>query len=667
MMKINQDELVKAINVVKPDGELFEVRFISNSGKLNYSGYFSNTETLIRELQRLAPNENGNVYFTLNEIDTGCYSRVQRDKFIKNCKTTTSDNDIIGYQWLMVDFDPKRPSGISSSDEELKAAKDTAKQVYKYLRSKGWNDPIFANSGNGYHLLYKINVEKTDKAAKVIENALKSLNAFFGDKTKVDVDTKVYNPSRICKLYGTIACKGADTAKRPHRMSKIIYIPDEIKINDVAYIKSLADELPKPTQEQPNRFNNYNTQRFDLDEWLQRHNIEITQIVDFHGGKKYILKQCPFDSNHTGKDACIIQLANGALCFKCFHNSCANYTWKDFREFYEPITNKIKDYRLPNRKAIVQELDPNEPRFYSIADIDKLKTPPAEYIKTGVETIDRKTRGLKKGGVSVLSGLRASGKSSILSQFAIEAVQQNYRVALYSGELTPKNLEKWLLLQTVGRQNIKSTQFENYFEPMDDAKKAAVEWLSEDNKILVYNNTYGNKYEFIKASLLQCFDQDKVDLIILDNLMTLDISDLDREKYAAQSKFVRDLTIWAKEYNVHIMFVAHPRKSQGFLRLEDISGTNDIVNLVDSAFILHRVNKDFKRLTTESMRWAKDNPLYEATNVIEICKDRDGGVQDEFIPLYFEIESKRLRNSKYECKTYGDEKHKFDDFDLPFV
>ena len=44
--------------------------------------------------------------------------------------------------------------------------------------------------------------------------------------------------------------------------------------------------------------------------------------------------------------------------------------------------------------------------------------------------------------------------------------------------------------------------------------------------------------------------------------------------------------------------------------------------------------------------------MYSCTNVIEICKDRDGGVQDEFIPLYFETSTKRLRNSPGEFKEY---------------
>ena len=74
-----------------------------------------------------------------------------------------------------------------------------------------------------------------------------------------------------------------------------------------------------------------------------------------------------------------------------------------------------------------------------------MEAPEEEFIKTGVNTIDRKMRGLKKGFVTCLSGLRACGKSSIISQMTVEAVQQGYRVALFSGELEPrKNTYKWL-------------------------------------------------------------------------------------------------------------------------------------------------------------------------------------------------------------------------------
>ena len=57
-------------------------------------------------------------------------------------------------------------------------------------------------------------------------------------------------------------------------------------------------------------------------------------------------------------------------------------------------------------------------------------------------------------------------------------------------------------------------------------------------------------------------------------------------------------------------------------------------------------------------KWKEDNPIYQATNVIEIAKDRDFGHQDVFIPLWYEPETKRLKNCETEAVHYGWEKPK---------
>lgn len=177
-------------------------------------------------------------------------------------------------------------------------------------------------------------------------------------------------------------------------------------------------------------------------------------------------------------------------------------------------------------------------------------------------------------------------------------------------------------------------------------------WL--DKKFWLYNNEYGFNFEAVADQFKRKIEKDKLDLLILDNLMTFDISGMSDNKFEAQTKFI--LTLQgeiAKPYNVHILFVAHPRKAMGFLRLDDISGTADLGNAVDNAFIVHRVNADFRRLTKQMFGWKDDNPIYDATNVIEIAKDRDNGTMDYFIPLYYEPETKRLKNSRSENKIYG--------------
>ena len=61
----------------------------------------------------------------------------------------------------MIDLDPKRASGTSSSDEQIQLATNKAKQIYLYLKDALWEAPVVAMSGNGIHLLYKVALKNT--------------------------------------------------------------------------------------------------------------------------------------------------------------------------------------------------------------------------------------------------------------------------------------------------------------------------------------------------------------------------------------------------------------------------------------------------------------------------------------------------------------------------
>ena len=655
-MTYDENEIRKAISIMKNQNDLFEVRIVASSKK-NVSGYFRDAETCINALKGVPANDNCNVYITLNGIRDECYSRQQRDRFMNNVSPTTTDSDIDLYTWFLIDIDPVRAAGTSSSEEQIVLAKRKSNEVYLFMKQTGFEEPIVGFSGNGVHLLYSVGLAVNEENKKLVKDCLAVLSLFFSDD-KVSVDTANFNPARVCKLYGTLAQKGANTQERPHRMSYIVQAPEKAKQNDKALLQKLAGYLPVP--DSPQGYNRFNPREFDLDQWLDGHGLHYTK-ASYGSGTKYILEHCPFDENHAGKDACIFRMSNGAIGFHCFHNSCADRTWQDVRRLYEPDAydrQYVREERRPNyqnpnyvveKKTEVRIVD-GQPVFLTTEQIRLMEEPPEEFIKTGVDVIDQKMRGLKKGFVTCLSGLRAAGKSSIISQLTIEAVQQGYRTALFSGELQPKNLLKWLTLQAAGKAYVKETQYDNYYVVPEPYGEVISKWM--DEKVYVYNNYYGNEFSSIMDQIRKCVVEHKVDLVILDNMMALNLMEMGSDRYQQQSHFVECLENFAKAANVHILFVAHPRKSVGFLRLDDVSGSNDIVNRVDNAFILHRVNNDFRRLTKDMFKWKDDNELYQSTNVIEICKDRDGGVQDEFIPLFFEDSTKRLRNSPGENKIY---------------
>ncbi len=136
----------------------------------------------------------------------------------KGCPAT-ADTDILKRRWLPIDLDPVRPAGISSNDEEHALAIGRAWQLRDALRAMGWPDPIVADSGNGAHLLYRINLPANDQG--LIKKCLEALALRFDDD-RVLVDQAVFNPARIWKLYGTVSRKGDSVPERPHRRSRIL-------------------------------------------------------------------------------------------------------------------------------------------------------------------------------------------------------------------------------------------------------------------------------------------------------------------------------------------------------------------------------------------------------------------------------------------------------------
>lgn len=82
----------------------------------------------------------------------------------------TLDGDIIHRLWLPIDIDLVRPAGLYSSDPEHAAARDKAEKIREFLSERGWPDPVIADSGNGAHLLYAIDLPNNQEKTTLIKN-----------------------------------------------------------------------------------------------------------------------------------------------------------------------------------------------------------------------------------------------------------------------------------------------------------------------------------------------------------------------------------------------------------------------------------------------------------------------------------------------------------------
>ena len=235
-------EVRKALLRFIPAGSVFEVRAVNAQLRGNrrtgtVSGYFDNSAACLSELGKLVSAEG--IYFTFNPVDPALLAR--RANRLDHARTDalTGNRHIVCRRSLVFDVDYKRPSGIGATDEQKEAAHKVALKIYDYLKKRGWPEPIVADSGNGYHLIYRIDLPSDDGG--LIEKVLAALAACF-DGDGVEIDRSVSNAARLIKLYGTRSCKGDDLKERPHRMSKLLRAPLLKKVT-AEQLRALVDEL----------------------------------------------------------------------------------------------------------------------------------------------------------------------------------------------------------------------------------------------------------------------------------------------------------------------------------------------------------------------------------------------------------------------------------------
>ena len=173
---------------------------------------FESVDLMRREFELLATewNEKGyNIYTAMNPIKPSFQGGSAKDK------------DIAHRNLLFIDIDRAGTTKSPAEDWDVKAAKSLAKEIEAYLEQLGWPKPIHMMSGNGWHLYYKLDqLNNDDEIKNLIRNVLKLLAKRFNNSV-VNIDTVVYNASRITKVPGTIARKGEETKSRPYRQARI--------------------------------------------------------------------------------------------------------------------------------------------------------------------------------------------------------------------------------------------------------------------------------------------------------------------------------------------------------------------------------------------------------------------------------------------------------------
>ena len=93
---------------------MVEVRIL-NTPKGTVSGYYDDFSQIPDDIAPYVGKSD--IYFTLNPVNSALLARCS-NRLKEYAKQTTGDDHIIRITNVLIDFDPRRPAGISSTKEE---------------------------------------------------------------------------------------------------------------------------------------------------------------------------------------------------------------------------------------------------------------------------------------------------------------------------------------------------------------------------------------------------------------------------------------------------------------------------------------------------------------------------------------------------------------------
>ena len=428
----------------------------------------------------------------------------------------------------------------------------------------------------------------TPENAALVKAVLNSLHGLYSTQTQdatLSIDTRVSNPARLWKLYGTHARKGDHTAERPHRQASIISVPNEI----VPVPVEVLTEFIRRAEAKPNREGKPRPVQtrsggglFDLAAYLE-HTSEDRQDKGRSRGTLYCLEHCILPNRTDGpNEAGIFQASSGAVSYQCFHDSCKGPLWADARQKISG-SDKLSSFcnfpekpgagcrtggrHLGDSNGAGQQTGPVRPGGFTAAGLIRTDFPEPRFLVPE----------LIAEGLSILAGKPKFGKSwlvlglgiavacggKLFGQIALEPGEVLY-LALEDG---PRRLKKRILSILCGGPAPENLHFFTQWPRMDEGGlKLLDDWMNE---------------------------KPHTRLVVIDTLAKLWPRALSRNGnetlYTRDYDVISNLKAIADLHNISIVGVHHLRKAVAEDPLEQISGSMGISGAADSLMVLQKV------------------------------------------------------------------------------
>ena len=287
------------------------------------------------------------------------------------------------------------------------------------------------------------------------------------------------------------------------------------------------------------------------------------------------------------------------------------------------------------------------PGLLNVAEIDCDTATNTKPTSSDLALLDREIGGFAPGELSVWTGRRGEGKSTLLGQILLNTIDQGRRVCAYSGELPAKQFKRFIRQQAAGYLHVTKREDpltgKSFFLVNDDVKVPIDRWFDGT----LFLTDIRDKAAHDKETILRLFEGSNrrygCDTFLVDNIMTAQLrGEAEQGYYRAQSAFAGRLADFCKRRGVHVHLVAHPRKTEGKRPLEadDVGGSGDITNRADNVLKVERVPEErFQELGYSTL--------------LTILKNREFGARGK-VKLEFNEPSRRLfQMGGSPAKRYG--------------
>lgn len=285
-------------------------------------GYFDNWDSALRAVES-EPTQYKAAYFSLNPLKLPTGIPVNPAS-LRSSPNAAGASDIERRVWLLIDCDPPRQAKTNSTAEEKQGAREEAERIREWLRSQGWPEPVLADSGNGWHLLYRIELPNDDGASELVRGVLARLHQLFPM-----VDAGNHDASRLCKFYGSMARKGDNSEERPWRRSAIVEAGSGETVTE-AQLRELAPIQPAPQTAATVA----DADLARLLGFLESYRVAVRSEPREVTGGWQVEIECPWLAEHSDearRDTVVSFIAGRGYGFKCFHSHCTQRRWREFR------------------------------------------------------------------------------------------------------------------------------------------------------------------------------------------------------------------------------------------------------------------------------------------------------------------------------------------------